>query len=122
LFRPVKLFRVTIQTPEKYMSEVMGVLGDFRLLHLININETHLGKLGYVAGVRVDLLRRYQKVAETASRLIKELSVKAPLPPIDKAPRPEKDIFFLEEELSDIYKEVSPVLEDGKHIERLRRE
>ncbi len=118
MFRPVKLFRITIQVPEKYMSDVLGILGDFRLLHLININETHLGRLGYVAGTRVDLISRYQKVAQEAGKLIKELSVKAPLPPIERAPRPEKEIFALEEELSAITREVGPVIQEGRHLER----
>ncbi len=118
MFRPVKLFRVTIQVPDKYMSQVLGILGDFKLLHLININETQLGKLGYVAGVRTDLLNRYEKVLERVSRLVRELEISEPVPPLPRAPRPEKDIYEMEERLSGIEEEVSSYLAEGKRAEK----
>ena len=118
MFRPVKLFRVTIQVPDKYMSQVLGILGDFKLLHLININETQLGKLGYVAGVRTDLLNRYEKVLERVSRLVRELEISEPVPPLPRAPRPEKDIYEIEERLSGIEEEVSSYLAQGKQAEK----
>ncbi len=118
MFRPVKLFRVTIQVPDKYMSQVLGILGDFKLLHLININETQLGKLGYVAGVRTDLLNRYEKVLERVSRLVRELEISEPVPPLPRAPRPEKDIYEMEERLSGIEEEVSSYLAEGKQAEK----
>jgi len=118
LFRPVKLFRVTIQVPDKYMSQVLGILGDFRLLHLINISETQLGKLGYIAGVQVELLDRYDKVLTRIARLVRELEIKGPVPPLGKAPRPEKDIFHIEERLSAIEDQVAGYLVDGKKAEK----
>ncbi len=122
MFRPVKLFRVTIQVPDKYMSQVLGILGDFKLLHLININETQLGKLGYVAGVRTDLLNRYEKVLERVSRLVRELEISEPVPPLPRAPRPEKDIYEMEERLSGIEEEVSSYLAEGKRAEKELKE
>jgi len=118
LFRPVKLFRITIQVPEKYMPQVLEVLGDLKLLHLININETRLGKLGYVAGLQVDLISRYDKVLSRVTKLIHELGVKGPVPPLEKAPRPDKDIFLLEDEVSAIEDEVSSYLIEGKNAEK----
>ncbi len=118
MFRPVKLFRVTIQVPEKSMSQVLGIFGDFKLLHLININETRLGKLGYVAGVQVDLLSRYDKALSRITRLIRELEIKGPVPPLGKAPRPDQDIFHLEEKLSEIEDDVSSYLLEGKKAEK----
>ncbi len=118
MFRPVKLLRITIQVPEEYMSEVLGILGDFRLLHLININETYLGKLGYVAAAPADLLNRYENIVSHANRLIKELGIKAPVPPLEHAPRPEKDIFLLEDELSAISAKLHPLLEEERRLKK----
>jgi len=118
LFKPVKLLRITIQVPEKHMSEVLGILGDLRLLHLININETHLGKLGYIAAPPEGLLNRYKNIVSQCNKLIKELNVKAPVPPLDKAPRPEKDIFLLEDKLSSIASKLHPILEEEKQLKR----
>ncbi len=118
MFRPVKLFRVTIQVPEKYMSQVLGILGDFKLLHLININETHLGRLGYTAGVQVDLLNRYDKVLSRITRLCRDLEITGQVPPLEKAPRPEKDIFHIEDRLSAIEDEVAGYLLDGRKAEK----
>ncbi len=118
MFRPVKLFRITIQVPGKYISQVLGILGDLKLLHLININETHLGKLGYVAGVPADLINRYDKVLSRITRLLRELDVKAPVPPLEKAPRPDRDIFLIEEQVSRIEDKVSTYILEGKKIEK----
>ncbi|RUM91479.1 MAG: hypothetical protein DSZ23_01495, partial [Thermodesulfatator sp.] len=118
MFKPVKLFRVTIQVPDKYMSLVLGILGDFKLLHLININETQLGKLGYVAGVEVDLLNRYERALERIGRLVRELDITGPVPPLEKAPRPDRDIFHIEERLSEIEDEVSSYIHQGRKAEK----
>ena len=116
MFRPVKLFRVTIHVPEEYMSRVMGILGDFKLLHLINISETRLGKLGYGAGVPSDLLDRYDNVLKSIASLVRELEIKGPVPALEKAPIPDKDIFYMEETLSDIENQVSGCLVRGREV------
>ncbi len=118
MFRPVKLFRVTIQVPDKYMSQVLGILGDFKLLHLININETPLGKLGYVAGVQADLLKRYEKVLERITRLVRELEVSGPVPSLKMAPRPDRDIYLIDQRLSDMEDQVSSTLIQGRKAEK----
>ncbi len=114
MFKPVRLFRVTIQVPDKYMSAVMAVLGDLKLLHLINVNETQLGKLGYIAAVNIELLRRYERALKMANTLIRELEIKGEIPEIRSAPQPEQAIFQIEERLAAIEGEVAPELEKGK--------
>jgi V/A-type H+-transporting ATPase subunit I len=49
VFKSEKLVRITIQVPEPFISAATGVLARFKLLHLIRIDETRLGRLGYVA-------------------------------------------------------------------------
>ncbi len=96
------------------MSRVMGILGDFKLLHLINISETRLGKLGYSAGVPSDLLDRYDNVLGRIASLVRELEIKGPVPPLENAPIPDRDIFYMEETLSDIENQVSGCLLRGR--------
>lgn len=116
MFRPVRLTRVTIQTPEEHISSVMAVLGDLRLLHLIRAEETHLGRMGYLAHVDTSLLARYDVLLNKVNRLRAELAPQAPSPGITKAPRPDKAIFQLEESLAAIEKESSAPLEKRKNI------
>ena len=116
MFRPVKLTRVTIQTPEEYISEVMAILGDLRLLHLIRVEETHLGRLGYVAHVNTTLLGRYDALFIRINRLLEELSLSGSAPLAGKAPRPDKLIFRLEEECTAVEKESLDALEQRKKL------
>ncbi len=118
MFKPVRLFRITIQVPDRYMSDVLGILGDFRLLHLINISETRLGQLGYVAATRAELVARFEQLLKNASSLLKSLEVKGEIPAVEHAPRPEKDIFFLEQEINQIQSSTLPVLSKIEHTKR----
>ena len=130
MFRPVKLARVTIQAPETDIPAVMQVLGEMRMLHLINLQETHLGRVGYRASVDLGLLGRYQTVLHQVSRLL------TALPPVQPARDQEKkypgssdasgdpgrdlridrEVFRLEERVKTISEEVSPLVE---RIERV---
>ncbi len=116
MFRPVKLTRVTIQTPEDHISEVMAILGDLRLLHLIRVEETHLGRMGYVAHVNTALLGRYDTLLVRINSLLEDLQVSGPIPVIGKTPRPDKVIFRLEEECTAVEKESLEVLEQRKKL------
>ena len=116
MFRPVKLTRITIQTPEEYISAVMAVLGDLRLLHLIRVEETHLGRLGYVAHVNTSLLGRYDALLVRINRLLEELSFSGAAPLVGKTPRPDKLIFRLEEECAAVEKESLDALEQRKKL------
>lgn len=116
MFRPVKLTRVTIQTPEEYIAEVMAILGDLRLLHLIRVEETHLGRLGYVAHVNTTLLGRYDALLVRINRLLEDLPFSGSVPMVGKTPRPDKLIFRLEEECTAVEKESLDVLEQRKKL------
>lgn len=102
MFRPVKLTRVMIQIPEDQASGVMAVLGELRLLHLIRVEETHLGRLGYVARIDVDSLQRYETLLTRADRLVQELSPLGLPPPPGPVQRPDRAIYPLEEALQAI--------------------
>ncbi len=99
MFKAVKLTRISIQVPETLMPPVMKVLGDFKLLHLIQIDQTHLGRLGYQAKVDVDLLGRYDALLARANRLNRELSPSPGRNRDIQVPRPDRAVFELEEEL-----------------------
>ena len=114
MFRPVKLTRLTIQAPEDQISAVMAILGDLRLLHLIRVEETHLGHLGYVAHIDIPLLEHYDRLLARANRLLRDLGPSGPSPGIRKVPRPDKAVFRLEEELALIEKEALEPLERKK--------
>jgi len=114
MFRPVKLTRLTIQAPEDQISAVMAILGDLRLLHLIRVEETHLGHLGYVAHIDTPLLEHYDRLLARANRLLRDLGPSGPSPGIRKVPRPDKAVFRLEEELALIEKEALEPLERKK--------
>ncbi len=116
MFRPVKLTRVTIQIPEDYISAVMAILGDLRLLHLIRVEETPLGRMGYVAHIDTPLLDRYDALLVRIKRLLEDLQVPGPTPVIGKTPRPDKAIFRLEEECTAVEKESLEVLEQRKNL------
>lgn len=116
MFRPVKLTRVTIQTPEEYISEVMAILGDLRLLHLVRVEETHLGRLGYVAHVNATLLGRYDALLVRINRLREDLQFPGSAEVVGKTPRPDKAIFRLEEECTVVEKESLEVLEERKKL------
>ena len=73
MFRPVKLTRVTIQIPEDDISAVMAILGDLRLLHLVRVEETPLGRMGYVAHVNTELLDRYDALLVRIYSLLEDL-------------------------------------------------
>ncbi len=105
MFRPVRLVRITIQVPEEQISAVMAVLGEFRFLHLIQIEETHLGRLGYVAKADTFLLQQYDSLLARANRLLRELSPASPLKARPKALRPDKALYKISEEMDTIEKE-----------------
>ena len=116
MFRPVKLTRVTIQIPEEHLSEVMAILGDLRLLHLIRVEETHLGHMGYVAHVDAALLSRYDALLVRINNLLEEFQFSGPAPLLGKTLRPNKVIFRLEEECTAVEKQALKVLEQRKEL------
>ncbi len=123
MFRTVRLTRVTIQCPEEEIAKVMTVLGELRLLHLIRIEETHLGRMGFVARVDRKLLDRYQTLLARINRLVDGLRPAVPLPQITKIPRPDRECFRLEKTVAAIENEVLPLLaEEEQARQRLKRD
>ncbi len=123
MFRPVKLARVTIQVPESDVPAVMRVLGEMRMLHLINLQETHLGRVGYRARVDTELIGRYQKVLSRVSRLSAALpyvpaGTEAGAVGREEVPdfRVDREIFRLEERLAAIEHDVTPPVEQMEKV------
>ncbi len=132
MFRPVRLARVTIQVPEADVPAVLQVLGQMRMLHLINLQETHMGRLGYRASVDSDLLGRYQSILRQANRLLAVLpevldqpsgqsvhsAMETPEQDLSSL-RIDRDVFILEERIGEVSAQVSPLLEQ---IESIRQD
>jgi V/A-type H+-transporting ATPase subunit I len=106
MFKPVPVALVNIQVKEDKVSQATAILARLRLMHLINLVETPLGKLGYLGLPDQGLMERYQRLSEEAAQLCGDLEI---LPRVLEIPadlNPEKDIFRLAEELEQISKEV----------------
>ena len=119
MFRPVKLTRVTIQTPEDHISEVMAIMGDLRLMHLIRVEDTPLGHMGYIAHVNTELLGRYDALLIRFNKLLEALQVSSHPPVIHQTPRPDKVIFRLEEECATIEKKSIETLEQKQNLQNI---
>jgi V/A-type H+-transporting ATPase subunit I len=106
MFKPVPVVLVNLQVKEDKVSQATAILTRLRLMHLINLVETPLGKLGYLGLPDQSLLERYQRLSQEAAQLCQDLGV---LPQVLEIPpdlHPEKDIFRLAEELDHIRGEV----------------
>ena len=119
MFKSVKLVRITIQVPEQFISPVTGVLRRFKLLHLIKIDETHLGRLGYTAEIDGDLLQEYDEFLKETEALLEMLHVRADGPGTEPDVIPEKEVFRVKEHLDRIRAEVNAALGDILGTERI---
>ncbi len=118
MFRSEKLVRITIQTPEQFISAVTGVIARLKLLHLIRIDETHLGRLGYVAETDGSLLRDYEQFFDELEKMLDLLQVRPDGVSLDEEVIPEKDIFKVRER----FREIRAVVEtDLGELERLNQ-
>ncbi|MDO9532430.1 MAG: hypothetical protein Q7O12_09895, partial [Deltaproteobacteria bacterium] len=68
MFKAVPLVLVNIQVAQEEISHATAVLTRLRIMHLINLVETPLGKLGYMGELERDLLNRYQQVGDEVDR------------------------------------------------------
>lgn len=106
MFKAEKLSRVTLQVPESAIAAVTRVLAQFRLLHLVRIEETPLGPLGYRAEIDGDLLQEYDGLILASQKLLSLLQV----PALELAPDleviPEKEVFRVREELAQLQQEI----------------
>ena len=102
MFRSEKLVRITVQTPEQFISAVTGVIARLKLLHLIRIDETHLGRMGYVAETDGSLLTDYEQFLEALEKLLNLLHVRPDGVSLDEEVIPEKEIFKVRERFQEI--------------------
>lgn len=122
MFRPEKLVRITVQTPEQFISAVTGVIARLKLLHLIRINETHLGRLGYVAETDGSLLREYEQFFDELEKMLGLLQVRPDGVPLDEEVIPEKEIFKMRERFQEIRAVVEADLGELATVETNLRE
>jgi V/A-type H+/Na+-transporting ATPase subunit I len=122
VFRSEKLVRITVQTPEQFISAVTGVIARLKLLHLIRIDETHLGRLGYVADTDGSLLKEYEQFFEELEKLLALLQVRPDGVPLDGEVIPEKDIFKVRERFQEIRAVVETDLGELGMVEASLRE
>ncbi|MDZ7582936.1 MAG: hypothetical protein U5R30_20725 [Deltaproteobacteria bacterium] len=121
MFKSEKLVRITLETPEQYISAVTGVIARFKLLHLIRIDETHLGRLGYVAETDGRLLGDYEQFSADLQSALDLLQVRPDGVPTDGEIVPEKEIFKLRERFSELRAVVEAELGELPDLEtRLR--
>jgi V/A-type H+-transporting ATPase subunit I len=110
VFKSEKLSRITIGVPEQFISAATGVLASFRLLHLIRIDETHLGRLGYGAENDVTLVEGYQDLFKEIEGLLHSLGIHPDSPVLEDSVNPEKEIFQIRERIDQIKLEIAPGL------------
>ncbi|WP_456431605.1 hypothetical protein [Thermosulfuriphilus sp.] len=120
MFRPEKLVRISIRVPEEYISSATAYLARIRLLHLIRVEKTPLGPLGYVGEIDPGLWEDYQNIVEEINSLIKELEISSSPPVLKEVIVPEKEIFRLQEELAFIQKEALGAISQKKNLKRSR--
>jgi len=117
MFKSEKLVRITIQVPEQFISSATGILARFRLLHLIRIDETHLGRLGYVAETDGGLFKEYEELLNELESLVEILGIRPDGVRLDEEIIPEKDVFKIKEGLGEIRQEVDSALNQREGTE-----
>lgn len=102
---------VNLQVEEEDISRATAVLTRLRIMHLINLVETPLGKLGYMGHLERDLLVRYERAGEEVDRWAQALGLLPQVMDIPSDLDPAKDIFRLEDDLEQIRLKVAPVVQ-----------
>jgi len=116
MFKAVPLVLVNIQVAQEEISRATAVLTRLRIMHLINLVETPLGKLGYMGELERDLLNRYQQVGEEVDRWAQALEIPPQVVEIPPDLDPAKDIYPLEEMMERLRRQVSPLLQDVQEV------
>jgi V/A-type H+-transporting ATPase subunit I len=116
MFKAVPMVLVNIQVAQEEISRATAVLTRLRIMHLINLVETPLGKLGYMGELERDLLNRYQQAGEEVDRWAQALEIRPQVVDIPPDLDPAKDIYPLEETLDHLRSQVSPVLQQVQEI------
>jgi len=116
MFKSVPLVLVNIQVPQDQISRATAVLARLRIMHLINLVETPLGKLGYVGELERDLLDRYQSIGEEVDRWGQTLGIIPQVVEIPPDLDPAKDIYPLEERMDLLRAQVGPQLKQFREV------
>ncbi len=116
MFKAVPLVLVNIQVAQEEISRATAVLTRLRIMHLINLVETPLGKLGYMGELERDLLNRYQQVGEEVDHWAQALEISPQVVEIPPDLDPAKDIYPLEETMEHLRRQVSPVLQKAQEV------
>ena len=116
MFKAVPLVLVNIQVAQEEISRATAVLTRLRIMHLINLVETPLGKLGYMGELERDLLNRYQQVGDEVDHWAQALEISPQVVEIPADLDPAKDIYSLEETMEHLRRQVSPVLQKAQEV------
>jgi len=117
MFRPVPMVLINLQVEEEDIARATAVLTKLRIMHLINLVETPLGKLGYMGHLERDLLARYERAGEEVDRWAQALGLAPQVVDVPADLDPAKDIYRLEDSLERIRQSVGPAvqrLQEGK--------
>lgn len=117
MFKPVPLVLVNIEVGEADISRATAVLTKLRIIHLVNLVETPLGKLGYMGELERDLLARYEQVGEEVDRWALALEITPQVVEIPPDLDPAKDIYRLEETVAQVRQQVAPLVQNLQEID-----
>jgi vacuolar-type H+-ATPase subunit I/STV1 len=112
MFKPVPLVLVNIEVGEADISRTTAVLTKLRIIHLVNLVETPLGKLGYMGELERDLLARYERLSEEVDRWAQTLEITPQVVEIPPDLDPAKDIYRLEETVAQVRGQVGPLVQE----------
>ncbi len=118
MFKSEKLVRITIQVPEPFISAATGGLTRFKLLHLIRIEETPFGRLGYGAKTDESLLAEFEDLFRRLEELAGALQIRPDGIMLQEEVIPEKDVYKIRERFGEIQGEVESALSDLKAAQR----
>jgi V/A-type H+/Na+-transporting ATPase subunit I len=118
MFKSETLVRITIQVPEPFISAATGVLSRFKLLHLIRIDQTHLGRLGYIAESDDRLTQDYEQIHSEIHSLLDSLGIGSADAAFTEQVIPEKEIFRIKEHLGEIQDRIGSILKEFAAVEQ----
>jgi vacuolar-type H+-ATPase subunit I/STV1 len=111
------LVLINIQVREEDISPATAVLTKLRIMHLINLVETPLGKLGYMGHLERDLLARYERAGDEVDRLAQALAITPQVVEVPSDLDPARDIYRLEDSLENIRQTVAPALQRLQEVQ-----
>jgi V/A-type H+-transporting ATPase subunit I len=112
MFNSEKLVRITIQIPEPFISVATDVLARFKLLHLIRIDQTHLGRLGYIAESDDRLTADYEQILAEIRILMDSIGIHGDNSALSELIIPEKEIFKITERFDEIRNRIGSIPKD----------